>query len=97
MPAQRATSPIAYFAVFGALLALTALTFFIAQVPLGSWHTPVALAIAATKATLVVLIFMHARHSSRLTWIVIGAALFWLAIMLSLTLADYMTRDWTMG
>jgi len=37
---------------------------------------------------------MHLLHSQRLTWLVLGAGLFWLAILMSLTLADYLTRDW---
>lgn len=94
MRAQHVTSVGAYAAVFAALLALTAATVFVAGVPLGRWHTPIALGIAATKATLVVLFFMHALRGPRLTWIVIAAAVFWLGIMLALTLSDYVTRGW---
>ena len=92
MSAQRTISPIAYLVVFAVLLVLTAATLLVAGAPLGRWHGPITLGIAATKATLVVLIFMHALHSSRLTWIVIAAAIFWLCIMIGLTLADYLTR-----
>ncbi len=60
----------------------------------GPLNAVVALTIAVLKATLVVLFFMHVRYSSRLVWLVIGAALFWLAIMFALTISDYWTRTW---
>ncbi|HJX92153.1 MAG TPA: cytochrome C oxidase subunit IV family protein [Pyrinomonadaceae bacterium] len=57
-------------------------------------NTVIALAIAVTKATFVVLYFMHVRYSSRLVWVIVTSALFWLAIMFALTFADYWTRGW---
>ncbi|HEV8134893.1 MAG TPA: cytochrome C oxidase subunit IV family protein [Pyrinomonadaceae bacterium] len=54
----------------------------------------IALTIAVTKATFVVLYFMHVRYSSKLVWMIVTSALFWMAIMFSLTLADYWTRGW---
>src|SRR5258707_750593 len=53
-----------------------------------------AMTIAVVKATLVILYFMHVRYSPRLIWLVIGSALFWLAIMFALTISDYWTRTW---
>jgi len=91
---HHATSPLTYVAVFVALLILTVVTTAVTSAPLGRWHTVVALAIAVGKATLVVLFFMHALHSNRLTWIVITFAIIWLAIMMSLTLSDYESRRW---
>jgi caa(3)-type oxidase subunit IV len=64
----------------------------VAEADLGHWHTPIALTIAAFKATLIVLFFMHALESSKLTWIVIGGAILWLAILLAGTFSDYWTR-----
>jgi cytochrome c oxidase subunit IV len=57
-------------------------------------NTVIALTIATIKATLVVLYFMHVRYSSRLVWVIVASALFWLAILFGLTLSDYWTRDW---
>ena len=57
-------------------------------------NTIVALTIATVKATFVVLYFMHVRYSARLVWVIITAALFWMAILFAFTLADYFTRDW---
>ena len=84
-----------YFVIFLALLVGTILTAWVAffNFP-GPLNAIVALTIAVIKATLVVLFFMHMRYSSRLIWIVFGAALFWLAIMFALTFSDYSTRGW---
>ena len=83
-----------YFAVFIALLFFTVLTVFVAKIHLGIWNTPVALGIAATKATLVALIFMHLRSSPKLTALVVGSAVLFLAILLFVTASDYFTRPW---
>ncbi len=52
----------------------------------------ISLAIAAQEAVLVVLYFMHVRYSSRLTWVVVAGGFLWLAIMVGLTMSDYLTR-----
>ena len=51
-------------------------------------------AIAVFKATLVVLFFMHVKYSTRLTWVVVVGSVFWLGILLALTMTDYLTRVW---
>ena len=84
-----------YFLIFVILIALTALTTAVALVDLGPLNTVAALAIAVTKATLVVLFFMHMKYNPPLMRLVLVAALFWLAIMLALTLGDFSTRAWT--
>ena len=83
-----------YFLIYALLMVGLIATVAVAYVPLGSWNLVVALLIAFTKATLVVLIFMHVLNSPRLTWIAVFAGLIWLSIMLSLMMADYMTRSW---
>jgi cytochrome c oxidase subunit IV len=90
-----------YFMVFASLLALTALTTLAAYVDLDSYlgiklvpmNTIVALAIALCKATLVALFFMHVKYSSHLTKLAVVAGLFWLAILIALTMSDYLTRN----
>ena len=67
---------------------LTALTVYVATVDLGVLNTPVALAIATTKATLVILYFMHVRYGSGLTQIAIVAGVLFLLIMIAITMAD---------
>jgi cytochrome c oxidase subunit 4 len=97
---HHAPSPATYYRIFGALIALTILTVGAAYLPMPeklTWfHTPVALAIAVAKATLVLLFFMHLWHSPRLTWLVAYGSLLWLAILLALTFSDYLTRTWTL-
>ncbi|HTN72437.1 MAG TPA: cytochrome C oxidase subunit IV family protein [Methylomirabilota bacterium] len=82
-----------YASVFVALVALTLITTGVAFIDLGGdLNSVVALVIAVAKALLVILFFMHARTSSRLTWVFIGAGFFWLAIMMALTFSDFLTR-----
>lgn len=91
-----------YVTIFLVLLVGTALTVFAAfqdftyNVGGHTFHlnTPIALIIATTKATFVVLYFMHVRYSSRLIWVIVTSALFWMAIMFALTFSDYWTRGW---
>jgi cytochrome c oxidase subunit 4 len=88
----QAVSVRTYLAVFAGLLTLTLATVWVASIPLGHWHTFMALAIAAVKGTLIFLFFMHGLQSGRLIWLIALGALLGLAIMLSLTMADYQTR-----
>lgn len=81
-----------YIAIWIILLCFTGLTTGVAFIDLGIWNTPVALAIAVIKASLVVIFFMHARHSEKLVRIVIGVAIFWLLILIVVTVSDYATR-----
>ena len=83
-----------YITIFLVLLVGTALTVAAAFVDF-PWrlNTIVALTIATIKATFVVLYFMHVRYSSRLVWVIVGSALFWMGIMFAFTFADYMTRS----
>jgi len=82
-------------AIGAILLALTATTVGAAFVNLGPFNPVVALLIATIKATLVVLFFMHVKGASeKLTGAVVLSGFFFLAILISLSLADYMTRSW---
>jgi len=90
---EHIVPPKVYIGIFLSLMVLTAATVAAAYVNLGALNIVVALAIATLKATLVVLYFMHARYSPKRTQLVIVSAVFWLAIMLALTLSDYSTRQ----
>ena len=83
-----------YLIVFVVLMGLTAVTIFISYHDLGSLNNVVALTIAVTKATLVILYFMHIRYSPSLTKLVAAGSFLWLIILLSITMADYISRDW---
>jgi cytochrome c oxidase subunit IV len=89
---EHVSSPKMYIAVFAALMVLTLATWLVAQVDLGWANDVVALTIAVTKALLVILFFMHVRHSTRMTAMTALAGFFWLAILIFLTLNDYVTR-----
>jgi cytochrome c oxidase subunit IV len=75
-------------------MVLLALTWSIGYIDLGPFNLIVALAIAITKAMLVVLFFMHIKGSSRLLHLAAAAGVLWLLIMLTLTLSDYASRNW---
>ncbi len=83
-----------YYTVFAVLVVMTGVTTGVAFFDLGLANPVIALSIAVFKASLVVLFFMHLKYGSRLTWVVAGAALFWLGILLVLILGDYTTRGW---
>ena len=83
-----------YIFIWTALMLLLLLTWGVAQFDLGPFNVIAALTIAVTKMLLVILIFMHVRYSSRLTWIFVAAGFIWLLIMIDLTLSDYLTRNW---
>ena len=96
MSEHSKSSPLpTYFAVFFALLIGTGLTVYASGLDLGRFNAPVALGIASIKATLVALFFMHIKGASeKLTKTVVIAALFFLLLLLGLTMTDYATRPW---
>ena len=83
-----------YVLVFLGLIFLTVATTAVAFVDLGPFSVVAALGIACCKALLVALFFMHVRHSTKLTRLVLLGGLMWLAILLLLTLGDVMSRGW---
>ena len=86
-----------YYLIFLALMVGTGLTVLVAKFDLGPLNNIVMLSVACTKALLVILFFMHVRWSSRLTWVIAGSGFFWLLILFSITMADYMSRGWVQG
>jgi cytochrome c oxidase subunit 4 len=92
--AHHIVGPRAYVVILFALLLGTGLTVWASFVDLGVWNPVIALAIATTKAVLVVLYFMHVRYSSKLTMLTVGAGIFMFLTLISLTLADYISRAW---
>jgi cytochrome c oxidase subunit 4 len=80
--------------VFVALLVLLLATVGASYVPLGPFHFPAAMAIAAAKAVLIVFYFMHVKYSHRLTAVISVGSFLWLGLMLLFTLTDYLSRGW---
>jgi cytochrome c oxidase subunit 4 len=90
---EHGVSSKTYYAIWILLLILTVVTAWIATIDLGPLNTIVALAIATVKATVVVLFFMHVKYASeKMTKVVIVSALFWMLILLMLSLTDYTWR-----
>ncbi len=85
-----------YFGVFALLVFGTILTYFAATYDMDGFfpgaNTLVALVIAFTKMTFVMLFFMHVYWSPKLIWLSAIASFFWLAIMFAYTMQDYLTR-----
>ena len=90
---EHIVSPKIYAVIFASLMLGTGITVWAAFQNFGKFNIVIALGIATIKATLVVLYFMHARYSPKRTQLVIVCSVFWLAIMLALTLTDYDTRS----
>src|SRR3954453_7276554 len=81
-----------YYAVYLLVVALTLLTCALSLVPQVGWHATVGLGIAALKAGLIAVFFMHILTSDRLPWLALLSGLLWTSILLGLTLTDYLTR-----
>ncbi len=83
-----------YVVIFVSLLVLTFVTYWVATIDLGWLNTPVALAVAVCKASLVIIYFMGVRYNTPLTKVVVLAGFFWLLIMFGITMGDYISRPW---
>jgi len=92
--ARHIVGPGVYLVILFALLVGTALTVWASYVDLGFWNPIIALAIATTKAVLVVLFFMHVWYSTKLTKLTIIASVFMFLVLISMTLTDYISRAW---
>jgi cytochrome c oxidase subunit IV len=83
-----------YLAIFFTLMVLTAVTVWVAFFDLGPFSNIVAMGIAITKATLVILYFMHLKYSTKLTKLLVASGFFWLGLLFLFTLTDYFSRGW---
>jgi cytochrome c oxidase subunit 4 len=82
-----------YWLAFLALIALTFMTVGLSFLHLGTWwHLAVGLCIGAVKGSLVALFFMHLLHSPGRMWLAAALGVFWLGILMTLTMSDYLTR-----
>jgi cytochrome c oxidase subunit 4 len=81
-----------YVLVLLALLTLTGLTIYVSYLDTGPFSAPVAFTIAATKALLVMLFFMHLKESHGILWLAALGGFFWLGILVVLTMSDIATR-----
>lgn len=91
---HHVVTPAVYSIVFGTLLIFTALTVVAAYINLGILNPVVALAIASTKAVIVILFFMHVKYQSKLIKMTVGAGFFTFLVLVTMTLSDYISRAW---
>ena len=92
--AHHIVSPKVYVAILLALLVGTAATIWASYIDLGVLNPILAIGIACTKATLVVLFFMHVKYATKLTKLTVGAGIFMFLTLVGMTLADYISRAW---
>lgn len=103
-PEHHIVSPVIYGSILLALLFFTGLTVWMSFIDLGEWHIVagltlfwnpvVALAIACTKMTLVVLFFMHVKYTTKLTKLTVASGFFVFIVLIGMTMTDYFTRAW---
>jgi cytochrome c oxidase subunit 4 len=93
-PSEHIISVKTNLLVFAGLIALLIATVVAGQFDLGVLSIVIAMTIAAVKALLIILYFMHVRFSSRLAWVFAASGFVWLAILLSFVLSDYISRGW---
>lgn len=87
--------PIAlYLKIFAALLILTAITVVTAYIDFGILNIVITLAIAGLKTVLILLFFMHLRHSHHLVKAFTGVGFLWLGLMVAILMSDYLTRSY---
>ena len=87
-------TPVTYGIVFITLLVFTGLTVWAAYVNLGILNPVVALAIACTKAVIVILFFMHVKYQSKLVKLTVMSGFFTFLVLITMTLTDYISRAW---
>jgi len=83
-----------YFAVFAVLIVLTWVTAWVSTIDLGRLNLVVALSIALFKASLVVFFFMHLAYATKLTKMILFSGIYWLILLLFITMEDIWTRGW---
>ncbi|HEY1902222.1 MAG TPA: cytochrome C oxidase subunit IV family protein [Terracidiphilus sp.] len=91
---HHVVSPKIYLGVFLLLLVFTTLTVVASYIEMGVFNAVAALGIAVIKAMLVVLFFMHIKYSTKLTKLTVVAGLFTFLTLISMTMADYISRAW---
>jgi cytochrome c oxidase subunit IV len=91
---HHVVGPKTYLLILSALLVLTAVTTGVAYLDMGIFNPIIALGIACFKAVLVILFFMHIRYSSRVMMLTVGAGFFTFLVLITMTLSDYISRNW---
>lgn len=83
-----------YFKIFGALVVLTVITVGVSRIGLPQpLSLIVAIAVAAVKATLVAMYFMHLKYDDKFNAMVLVGSIAFLSLFFLFTLVDLDTRD----
>jgi len=85
--------PASLYVVFGVIAALTFLTLALSFYPLGVWNLVLQLTISLASVTVLGRSFMHLKKADTVTWLTIGAMVFWMMILFVLVLSDFVTRE----
>jgi cytochrome c oxidase subunit 4 len=93
---HHVVGPMAYLGVYVSLILLTLITVGAAYIEMGIFNPIVAVGIACIKGTIVVLLFMHLKYSSRLIKFTCAAGFFTFCVLIVMCLSDYLTRAWGM-
>lgn len=83
-----------YVLAFVALLVLMVINVGIAFINLGWGNMFIGVTIAVIQAAVLVLVLMQAYFEKPLIHIVMGGAILWFLILITLTFSDYITRNW---
>jgi cytochrome c oxidase subunit IV len=91
---HHVVGPKIYLLILAILLIMTAVTTGAAFINMGVFSPIVALGIACFKAVMVILFFMHIRYSSKVMMLTVGAGFFTFLVLITMTLCDYISRNW---
>ena len=92
--AHHVVSPRVYIVVFLCLLVFTGLTVGASYIEMGVFNPIAAIGIACIKMVLVILFFMHVKYTTKLTMLTVASGFFMFGVLISMTLADYISRAW---
>jgi cytochrome c oxidase subunit 4 len=77
---------------FAVLVVMAIVSLLVGFSDLGPWKVLASLLVAGLQASILALFFMDLKQADRLTWLCVGAAIFWTGLMFLFTLTDYLTR-----
>lgn len=84
--------PAALMPLFGILLAMTAAAVLVGFMVTGPYKVWISLTLSVVQASTLAWFYMDLKNGDRVTWLCVGAAIFWTAILFTITLTDYFTR-----
>ena len=80
------------FKIYLTLMLLFAISLGAYFLNMGALHNPISYTISVLKSLLIITFFMEVKSSAPLIRVAVWSGLLWLAILISLSLTDYLTR-----